>query len=361
MEKKLYSCIFLACLLFSSGTFAQITLLGSFNPSNITSLCGIGYNPDSSHVWVYGCSDSDFHCYDTAGTLLNTLAAPGENANDVDIEIAPEALTMNGNSIPKGQVLFINGETDSAEIYAVDNVSGTVTDTLFSAFGTDHVVGGAYHAGRNTFFMVQDNVPGATLENLIGEVDPLTGDTLQTFQITNYLDVYFGDMEAGENGNLFVVSSDKDSIAEFLPTGTFVQMHALPPGVTDLSGIALDCDKSEAWVSGHPGTVFHLGNFPCGTTNITEITQQQFYLSDVTPNPFSSEISFSVLMKQQGKLKITLTNMLGEEVKTIYDGNTDAGKRNFSFAEKSLATGVYFLKVQGNDFTECKRIVCMSR
>jgi len=359
MKHKILTLILLAAFCFGSTGSAQITLLSSFNPANIGTLCGIGYDPGTLQLWVYSCNNDSIHKYDTSGNLLGSVFAPGGSANDVDIEIAPVQLIMNGNTIPEGQLLFINGETDSAEIYAVDNISGAIIDTLSTAFGNDHVVGGSYHAGRNTFFMVQDNVPGAALENLIAEVDPVTGDTLQTFQITNYMDVYYGDIEAGSNGNLYVVSSDKDSVAEFLPAGTFVQMHALPAGVADLSGIALDCDKNEAWVSGNAGTVYHLGNFPCGATGIKEIQEEYFYLSDVRPNPFSSEINFSVVMNEPGKLKITLTNMLGEEVKIIFDGNMNRGKKDFSIAGKSLAKGVYFLKAQGNDFMECERIVCV--
>jgi hypothetical protein len=266
---------------------------------------------------------------------------------------------MNGNTIPQGQLLFINGETDSAEIYAIDNATGTITDTLSTSFGTDHVVGGSYHPIRNTFFMVQDNVPATALENLVAEIDPSNGDTLQTFQVTDYMSVYYGDIEVGASGNLFIVSSDDDSIAEFLPVGTFVQKHALPAGVDGLSGIALDCDAGEAWVSGNSGTVYHLGNFPCGTTGIKDISEQDFYFSNTSPNPFSTEINFSIVMKEAGKLKITLVNTLGKEVKIINDAKVDSGKQDFSITEKSLTPGIYFLKAEGDNFTACKRIVCM--
>jgi hypothetical protein len=334
-------------------------LLNSFNPTGVTTLCGIGYDPDSSHVWIYGCNAGNIQCFSTTGVLLNSFTAPGGAANDVDIEIAPELLTINNTTVPKGQLLFINGDVDAAEIYAVDNATGLVIDTLSSVFGTDHVVGGAYHPTRNTFFMIQDNVPDVALENLIAEINPLTGDTLQTFQITNFFSVSFGDIEVGTNGNLFVVSSVEDSIAEFTPQGTFVQQHALPMGVTELSGIALDCSLGQAWVTSTTGTVFHLGQFPCGTTDINEISQQPFYLSDVIPNPFSSEASFSISMKEPSNIKLLLMNMLGEEVEMIYQGKLDAGKRNFSLNEKSLTKGIYILHVESNTFMDAKRIVCI--
>ncbi|HUM46318.1 MAG TPA: hypothetical protein PLD84_05290, partial [Chitinophagales bacterium] len=272
MKRKLTPILFFFSYLFCDHATAQITLLGSFNPSGEGSLCGIGYDPDAAKVWIYGCSSSTIQSYSTAGVLINSFAEPGGTANDVDVEVAPVALSLNGTSVAQGQVLFINGESNAAEIYAIDNVSGAVLATLNTAFGASHVVGGSYHPIRGTFFMVQDNVPSSTLENLIGEVDPLTGTILQSFQITDHFSVSFGDVEVGANGNLFIVSSVESSIAEYTPAGIFVQEHALPVGVSSLSGIAIDCAAGEAWVSNTSGVVYHLGQFP-GNTLIAPVIE----------------------------------------------------------------------------------------
>jgi hypothetical protein len=65
----------------------------------------------------------------------------------------------------------------------VDNATGTVADTVSAQFGDSHIVGGSCHPQRTSFFLVQDNVPSASLHNRIAEIDPLTGDTIQTFPI----------------------------------------------------------------------------------------------------------------------------------------------------------------------------------
>ncbi len=250
---------------FDDFTIADsIILLSSFNPSGTTTLCGIGFDPDSSDVWTYGCSDATIQRYSTGGTLLGSVNAAGGSANDVDVEVAPEDLTLNTGNISKGQLLFVNGESGVAEIYAYSKTTGLVTDTLISTFGNSHVVGGAYHELRNTFFLIQDNVPGIADENKIAEIHPVTGATLNTFQTTGFFNISYGDIEVGANGNLFLVSSVESGIAEFTPTGTFVKIHALPAGVNDLSGIALDCASGSAWVCSNAGVVYKLGQFPCG-------------------------------------------------------------------------------------------------
>lgn len=241
---------------------AQIVTLDSFNPTEVGSLCGIGF--DAGVIWVHDCSGASIHSYATDGTFLASIPRQGESANDVDLDIAPETLTLGTTTVPAGAVLFINGESGPAEIYALDKDTGDLIATLETSFGVSHVVGGAYHPLRDTFFLVQDLVPGVDDENRIAEIDPATGAVMNTFQITATFSVNYGDIEVSNStGNLFVVSSNESGIGEFTPTGDFVQVHALPSGVTSLSGIALDCATHEAWVSGTGGDVWRLGSVPC--------------------------------------------------------------------------------------------------
>jgi hypothetical protein len=67
--------------------------------------------------------------------------------DDPDAAAAPDA------AIQPGDAIYINGETDVAELYAPPD-DGAVT--LAAAFGNSHVVGGSYHPGRGTFCVVQD-------------------------------------------------------------------------------------------------------------------------------------------------------------------------------------------------------------
>jgi hypothetical protein len=352
MKKPVLLLLLLFSHLLSS---AQITVLSSYDPSNTTGLCGIGYYPGSSVVWAYGCNDAQFHSYDTAGNVLNSFPTPGSSANDVDIEIAPVQFFMNGTMVTEGSILFINGEVNQAEVYVVDSITGIIADTLITLFGNDHVVGGAYHPSRNTFFLVQDNVPGAATENLIAEVDPANGDTLNIFQITSYFSVSYGDIDIGANGNLFIVSSAEDSIAEFTPTGIFVQMHALPVAVNGLSGLALDCANNQAWACSESGIIYHLGNFPCQTSGIDE--KKDFQLSEVRPNPFSSEALFSINIKRRGHVEITLTDISGRTVTVLHDEEMEEGLHTFSIRE-NIHPGIYMMTIKTANSRLTKKLIC---
>ena len=264
----------LAMLLLLAGSHvasAQLTVTGQFDPSGTSSNCGLGFDSSANEVWVHGCSGADVQRYSAAGSLLSSVPRGGEVANDVDVELATKPFTLAATVLPANALLFINGETGPAEIYALDKTTGAVLSTLNTSFGVSHVVGGAYHRIRQTLFLVQDLVPAVADENRIAEIDPISGSVLNTFQITSTFSVNFGDLEVcNATGNLIVVSSDESRIAEYTPTGTLVQYYPLPVGVTSLSGVGIDESTGNLWVtsSAAGGNVWRLSGGPCAPTPV---------------------------------------------------------------------------------------------
>jgi hypothetical protein len=191
---------------------------------------------------------------------LTSLPRPGGSANDADVEIAPEELTLGSTTVPAGTLLFIDGESGPAEIYAVDTVTGSVLATLNTNFGVSHIVGGAYHPERNTFFLVQDRVPGSADENRIAEINSQTGAVINTVQVTGVFSINYGDIDVNASGNLLVVSSDENRIAEFTPGISLVQYLPLPAGVTGLSGIGVDDALGQLLVTNTSGITWRLGD-----------------------------------------------------------------------------------------------------
>ena len=137
----------------------------------------------------------------------------------------------------------INGESGVVEVYALDKSDGTVLAILVTAYGGSHVVGGGYHPTRDTLFFIQDTVPAGIPGDRVGEVDPVTGAVLNTFQTTPGYSVFFGDLDIAQSGNLLLVSSSQSTLAEFTPAGALVQTMPLPIGVSGLSGIAVTSES----------------------------------------------------------------------------------------------------------------------
>jgi hypothetical protein len=241
-----------------------LTRQGGFSPG-LGNLCGLAYDHVADVVWIYPCGGTDLRGYSPGGVDSFTVDAPGEDADDVDIDVAPAALTLGTVRLAPGTLLFANGETDTVDIHMIDQAALTPLGTLATQFGNSHVVGAAFHRDRSTMFAVQDRVPGGTTGNTIGEIDPITGAATHTFSVQPSFSVNYGDLDVCQTtGRLFVVSDSADAIAEFTPEGTFVQAHPLPATVSGPSGIGIDDGTpGEAWVSTRNGDVVRLGGFPC--------------------------------------------------------------------------------------------------
>ena len=345
-------------LAWAPAASAQLTVESTFDPSEDGGLCGISVDGATGNVWVYACSGATINGYAPDGTPIGSVPRPGEAANDVDLDFADATFTLGTTEIPAGTLLFINGESGPAEIYAVDLATGSVLDTLATAFGVSHVVGGGYHAERDVFYLVQDRVPGPEEENRIAEVSPVTGDTVATYQITGTFDVNYGDLDvASETDRLFVVSSIESALAEFTPGGDFVTEHALPEGVAGVSGIALDCHASAAWVSSTNGTVWRLGQVPCaGSTSTAATSPQATSFLSAHPNPFTTRSAVVLVVGEAQHLRVAVYDVLGREVAVLHQGAVPRGEHRFALEGHRLRNGAYFVRAVGETFALTRRV-----
>lgn len=334
-------------------SFGQLSILTQFDPSNTGGACGIAYNAPAGEIMVIGCNAGTIDRYAEDGTYLSSASMVGGNANDVDIDMSPSDLVMNGTFVAQGQLLLVNGESGVAEIYAIDEVTNAVLDTLVAGFGDSHVVGGSYHPQRGTFFLVQDNVPGGFVENRIAEIDATTGDTIHTFSVQPYFDVNYGDLDISPiSGNLFVVSSSDAGVAEFTPDGVFVQIHALPVGVTSLSGIALDNDLQGAWVCSTTGEVFKLGNFPVGVGEHTAVPPTL----TVMPNPADDQVTIMLNRAFQGAVELRIIDAMGRVVRQEQPRLLSTGT-GMSVNVGELQNGCYTVIASGPEGRATARLV----
>jgi hypothetical protein len=294
---------FFVCALIPNLSTAQLTIEFTFDPTELGNMCGVAHSHDNNELWLYDCSDTEIGKYDLEGNFIEFIPMIGGSANDVDLEIAPEDLMLNGSFVPEGSLLLINGESGVAEIYAIDHLTGEVIDTLVTEFGVSHVVGGAYHPDRDSFYLIQDNVPSGDNANLITEIDPLSGAILDSLPLEGFFDVNFGDLDISSfSGNLFLVSSVETSIAEYTPDGVFIQELPLPEGLTGQSGISLDCENGEAWIVSSAAN--RITGFICDNVGINQGFRDEFGLT-LYPNPSSDVLNIGFQSSpERGKVQI---------------------------------------------------------
>ncbi|NUM71315.1 MAG: T9SS type A sorting domain-containing protein [Ignavibacteriaceae bacterium] len=65
------------------------------------------------------------------------------------------------------------------------------------------------------------------------------------------------------------------------------------------------------------------------------------------PNPFNPDARLTVNIAEDSEYKITVMNLLGEEVKQLHTGYLGKGKHEFQIEMGEFSSGVYFINMQG--------------
>jgi hypothetical protein len=86
-----------------------------------------------------------------------------------------------------------------------------------------------------------------------------------------------------------------------------------------------------------------------------------YFLSANRPNPFSTSTFIEYTMPESGKVKLSVLDMLGQEIAVLVDATQGAGSYTVEFSAAGLATGVYIYKItvdgETRDFISTERMV----
>ncbi|MBM2844807.1 MAG: Por secretion system C-terminal sorting protein [Bacteroidetes bacterium] len=77
------------------------------------------------------------------------------------------------------------------------------------------------------------------------------------------------------------------------------------------------------------------------------------------PNPFNPATKISFTIPTSGKIRLTVTNLLGQEVATLANGFEQAGNHEVTFAASHLQSGIYFYTLKAGNFSETKKLALM--
>jgi hypothetical protein len=95
------------------------------------------------------------------------------------------------------------------------------------------------------------------------------------------------------------------------------------------------------------------------TSDDKTVVSEAYSLAQAFPNPFNpeTEIAFSIPKSERVTLKIF--DALGEEIATLIDEVRPAGNHTARWKPSTLASGVYFYRLEAGTFSETKKLVLM--
>jgi hypothetical protein len=86
-----------------------------------------------------------------------------------------------------------------------------------------------------------------------------------------------------------------------------------------------------------------------------------YFLSTNRPNPFSTSTFIEYTLPETGKVKLSVLDMLGQEIAVIVEATQSAGSYTVEFGAAGLATGVYIYKItvdgETRDYISTQRMV----
>jgi len=90
---------------------------------------------------------------------------------------------------------------------------------------------------------------------------------------------------------------------------------------------------------------------------VTVEKPEKFMISQNYPNPFNPTTKINFALPKQGFVTLKIYDITGREMQTLVREVKQAGYYSVDFNGASLSSGVYFYRIQSNDFVSVKRMV----
>ncbi|MCB0728333.1 MAG: T9SS type A sorting domain-containing protein [Ignavibacteriae bacterium] len=90
--------------------------------------------------------------------------------------------------------------------------------------------------------------------------------------------------------------------------------------------------------------------------NISSVIPTEFILEQNFPNPFNPSTNIRFTVPETGFISLKVYDILGKEISTLVNNKVSAGTHEVQFDAASLTSGVYFYKLQSDEFSEIKKM-----
>lgn len=92
---------------------------------------------------------------------------------------------------------------------------------------------------------------------------------------------------------------------------------------------------------------------------LTEVVMPNQLELAAYPNPFNPETQLRFTLDEASPVNLTVYNLAGQAVQTLYDSNLPGGTHEFTFNATNLPSGIYFAQLQTADYTDATRIMLL--
>ncbi len=258
-------------------------------------------------------------------------------------------------------------------VVRTDSIGDTLWTRAFGGVGRDiaycvrktagrgYVICGrtsSYGAGGADFYLVKTNSDGDTLwtRTYGGSLN----DEAFSMQVTEdggYIVAGHTQSFGVGNYDFYVVKTD--SLGEIGWTNTYggpgrekaSSVRQTHDGGYIIAGITGEDDLYLVRIAAEETSV------PQGNQN--EILPEKFNLYSPYPNPFNAVVRINYDVGGNGKVNVSVYNVLGERVGTVADHHASPGRYSVNWDAGDLPSGVYFIRMKAGDYQQTRKVVLL--
>lgn len=165
------------------------------------------------------------------------------------------------------------------------------------------------------------------------------------YENTFKMKIWEGDLSDEEDEWLLEGADESDSARV---TGTFTQFALLSP---------LDASSTDQ-IEIDDITVRSTGN-TVGVENEITTLPNKYELMANYPNPFNPTTNIQFALPTTSNVKLTVVNALGQVVSELVNGQLSAGVHNVVWNAVNMTSGIYFYRVEANDFVQTRKMLLL--
>ena len=90
---------------------------------------------------------------------------------------------------------------------------------------------------------------------------------------------------------------------------------------------------------------------------LSDEVPNDYVLGQNFPNPFNPSTSIDFSVPEAGDITLSIYNVLGEEIATLFHGNVPAGTYSALWNPSGLPSGVYFYRLYSGSFSETRKLM----
>ncbi|MCB0742462.1 MAG: SMP-30/gluconolactonase/LRE family protein [Ignavibacteriae bacterium] len=187
--------------------------------------------------------------------------------------------------------------------------------------------------------------------------DVVNDSTITNKKLFFTIPIFFGyadGMKIDTSGNIYCTCSNAVWIIS--PAGEQIGKIELPVNNSASNCTWGDNDRKTLFITAGK-SVYKIRPLLTGIKNQSSTLPEKILLYQNYPNPFNPTTSINYSLPKKSYISLKVFNLLGKEVKTLYEGIREAGDYTSTFSGKRLSSGVYYYRLESENFNGTKKLL----